>query len=151
MFAKAKAVRWLRALANKRARLGRESWLWSAGARPQKRQLSRASSFLNALPIPIGERYSMPLLSVDPPGKKNVLRVQLDGNTAARLRRYSRYASNGTIDSIIKAALGYAFDADKEFIEWEKNPDNQADEETTKRRGPRTSAPPDGASAAAKK
>ena len=75
----------------------------------------------------------MPLLSVDPPGKKNVLRVQLDGNTAARLRRYSRFTNNGTIDSIIKAALGYAFDGDKEFLEWEKDPENQKDPETPKR------------------
>jgi hypothetical protein len=92
-----------------------------------------------------------PLLNVEPPGKKNIIRVQLDGNTASRLRRYSRYASNGTMDSIIKAALVYAFDADKEFIEWEKNPENQAEEETAKRRGPRPSAPPDGAASAAKK
>ena len=98
----------------------------------------------------------MPLLRVDTPGKPNILKIELDGNTHARLRRYSRYTANGTIHSIVKSALNYAFDADKEFAEWEKNPDNQTEPEPRKRRkrgaaSTSTDATAPGASATAKK
>jgi hypothetical protein len=75
----------------------------------------------------------MALLRVESHGKPHVVRVQLDGKTAARLRRYARFANDGTIDSVVKAALNYSFDADKEFVEWEKDPENQKEVERPKR------------------
>jgi hypothetical protein len=81
------------------------------------------------------------LLRVDTPGKPNIVKVELDGNTHARLRRYSRFADNGTVHSIVKSALNYAFDADQEFIEWEKQPENQQEPERPKRKRRGPSAP----------
>lgn len=76
----------------------------------------------------------MPLLRVESPRKPNIFRLQLDRNTADRLRRYSRFAADGTIDSIITSALNYSFDADKEFVEWEKKPENQLEPDPPKRK-----------------
>lgn len=83
----------------------------------------------------------MPLLRVDSPGKPNNINIEFDENTHARLRRYSRFTNNGTIHSIVKAALNYCFDADKEFVEWEKQPENQKEPERQKRRRRTASAP----------
>jgi hypothetical protein len=98
-----------------------------------------------------GAIQTMPLLRVDSPGKPNLFRIQLDGNTAARLRRYSRFTSGGTIDSITKAALTYAFDADKDFLTWEANPENLKEPEAPKRakKGAAATPPDSGMSAAA--
>jgi hypothetical protein len=89
----------------------------------------------------------MALLRVDTPGKPNIVRVELDGNTNARLRRYSRYTDNGTIQSIVKGALNFVFDADKDFVEWEKQPANQVEPERKKRNKRGASAPPEGGAA----
>jgi|SRR5579883_65265 len=81
-----------------------------------------------------GDTKHMALLRVDTPGKPNLVKIELDGNTHARLRRYSRFTNNGTVHSIVKSALNYCFDADKEFLEWEKDPANQQEPESPKRR-----------------
>ncbi|HET6844858.1 MAG TPA: hypothetical protein VFK06_24725 [Candidatus Angelobacter sp.] len=98
----------------------------------------------------------MSLLRVDTPGKPNKISVDLDGNTHKRLRAYSRFSGNGTINSIVKSALNYAFDQDTKFVEWEKDPENQVEPEIRKRRKRGESASPEGgassaAAAAAKK
>jgi hypothetical protein len=66
----------------------------------------------------------MPLLTVEPKSKPHILKVELDGNTHARLTRYCAFTNNGSENSVIREALKYVFDKDDEFLTWEKNPEN---------------------------
>ena len=66
----------------------------------------------------------MPLLTVEPKSKPHNLKIELDGNTFARLMRYCAFTHNGSEHSIIREALKYVFDKDDEFLAWEKNPEN---------------------------
>jgi len=66
----------------------------------------------------------MALLRVDSKGKPHTIKTQLDGNTAADLRLYARFAGDTTTDAVIKAALIHAFEQDTEFLEWKKKPEN---------------------------
>lgn len=86
----------------------------------------------------------MPLLAVEPKSKPHTLKVELDGNTYARLMRYCAFTHNGSESSVIREALKYAFDKDDEFLAWEKNPENaNATARPTPRvRKPAAAAPP---------
>jgi hypothetical protein len=76
----------------------------------------------------------MALLRVESKGKPHTIKAQLDGNTAAELKLYARFAGDATLDAVIKAALAHVFDQDKDFHEWKKNPDNLKDPERPQRR-----------------
>ncbi len=89
----------------------------------------------------------MALLRVETPGKANILKIELDRHTMARLRRYSRFTDDGTFHSIVKGALNYVFDADKDFVEWEKVPENHAEPEGGRRKKKGGVTPPEGGAA----
>jgi len=76
----------------------------------------------------------MPLLSIVPTSKSKFMKIELDGSTSERLRRYCSFSGNGKESSVIREALNYVFDADKEFTEWQKNPENVKPRPKIKRR-----------------